>query len=238
MLTVLPLFSTIVSFVFAAAVFAQWVSRRKAHQLVWTLGLLAYGIGAGTEYVTVGGQWSDLVYRLWYLFGAVLVAAYLGMGTVYLLSRQNKKVAHIVMAILALASLYAIFKVFTAPVNLAAVLNPTRFTGEAMPGDVRLLTPLFNVFGTITLAGGALYSAWIFWRKRIMPQRMVSCVLIAVGAIFPAIGGTSLRLGNPNLFFLMEFLGVAVIFIGFLANSEIVATRLTAGTSQAHLQSS
>jgi hypothetical protein len=31
----------------------------------------------------------------------------------------------------------------------------------------------------------------------------------------------------------MEFLGVTVIFVGFLANSEIVASRFTARTSPA-----
>lgn len=223
--TVLPLLSTVISFVFAAAVFAQWLSRRKPYQFVWTLGLLAYGISAGCEFIVGMQGWSDLVYRLWYLIGAIYVAAYLGMGTVYLLA--PRKVAHIVMAVLVLASLYAVFKVFTAPINLDLLSGSERISGAAMPNDVRLLTPMFNVYGTLGLVGGAIYSAWVFWRKRIMPQRLVSCVLIAIGGILPAFGGTLLRFGIPDAFLLLEFLGVAIIFVGFVANSEIIASRLT-----------
>ena len=41
---------------------------------------------------------------------------------------------------------------------------------------------LENVYGTVTLVGRALCSTWIFWRKRILPYRVQSNVLIAVGA--------------------------------------------------------
>lgn len=29
---------------------------------------------------------------------------------------------------------------------------------------VRLTTPFFNIYGLLTLVGGALYSAYLFWR--------------------------------------------------------------------------
>ncbi len=41
-------------------------------------------------------------FRLWYLFGAILVAAWLGQGTVYLLARR--RIAYRCMAVLAVAS--------------------------------------------------------------------------------------------------------------------------------------
>lgn len=224
MTAILPLLSTIVSVVFAGATFSQWLSRRKPYQLVWTLGLLMYGLGAGSEYVAAVWGLSDPVYRLWYLAGAILVAAYLGMGTVYLLAPRNY--AHAAMAILVLGSIYAAYKVFGARIDLQLLPGgPTGISGVAMPGDVRLLTPLFNIFGTVGLVGGAAYSAWVFWRKRILPRRMVSCILIAVGGVLPAFGGTLMRFGIPELFFLMEFLGVSVIFAGFLVNTEILALR-------------
>jgi len=232
MSSILPLLSTVVSIVFAGATFSQWLARRKPHQIVWTLGLLMYGLGAGSEYVA--GVWglSDLVYRLWYLAGAILVAAYLGMGTVYLLA--PRKYAHVVMAVLILGSIYAAYKVFGASVNLQLLPGGTAgISGVAMPSDVRLLTPLFNVFGTVGLVGGAAYSAWVFWRKRILPRRMASCILIAVGGILPASGGTLMRFGVPELFFLTEFLGVSIIFVGFLVNTEILAFRATRGSATA-----
>lgn len=86
---VLPLLSSLASFVFAGLVLDQWRRRRRSFQLVWAAGLAWYGIGAGTEFVGSAYGWSEPLYRTWYLFGALLVAAYLGAGTVYLLSRSG-----------------------------------------------------------------------------------------------------------------------------------------------------
>ncbi len=91
-----------------------------------------------------------------------------------------------------------------------------------MPQGIRLMTPLFNTFGTVALVGGAIYSAWVFWRKRILPHRVTSNILIAVGAILPAFGGIHIRfVGSPALFYVSEFLGVVIIFAGFLRSREV-----------------
>lgn len=86
---VLPLLSSLVSFVFFGLVLAQWVERRRSFQLVWAIGLLWYGISAGTEFLGGATGWSEPLYRTWYLIGAFFVAAYLGMGTIYLLGRTR-----------------------------------------------------------------------------------------------------------------------------------------------------
>ncbi len=214
---IIPLISCIVSFVFAVTVLDQYFARRKPYQLVWAIGLFMYTIGAGTEFWT--GVWGiDLIaYQLWYLFGAILVAAYLGMGTLYLLTRR--KTAHIIMAILLVASIYSAFRVFTANIDLTGMQT---LTGGVMPADVRILTAILNTFGTVALVGGALYSAWIFWRRRILFNRMIANILIAFGAILPAIGGSNLTVGGSiRVFFIFELLGIIIIFIGFLRTKEV-----------------
>ena len=86
--TVLPLGSSLLSLVFAAMVFDQWRQSRRSFQLVWAVGLLWYGISAGTEFLGSAFGWSPGLYRAWYLIGAFYVAAYLGMGTIYLLAKS------------------------------------------------------------------------------------------------------------------------------------------------------
>jgi len=86
---VLPLLSSLTSFLFAALVLAQWRGRRRSFQLVWALGLLWYGISAGTEFWGSAFGWSEPLYRTWYLIGAFYVAAFLGLGTVFLLARTR-----------------------------------------------------------------------------------------------------------------------------------------------------
>src|SRR5438132_917381 len=86
---VLPFLSSLLSFAFAAAVLAQWSRRHRAFQLVWAVGLLWYGISAGTEFLGSAFGWSEPLYRAWYLIGAFFVAAYLGAGTIVLLARTR-----------------------------------------------------------------------------------------------------------------------------------------------------
>ncbi len=217
--SILPLLSSIVSLAFAVTVLDQFFAHRKPYQLIWAIGLFMFFISTGTEFWA--GTWglNQAIYRLWYLFGAIFVAAYLGMGTLYLLT--PRRIAHIIMTILLVVSLYAAFRVFTASIDLSAISN---LSGQAMPQGVRLMTPFFNTFGTVALVGGAIYSAWVYWRRRLMPHRVVSNILIAVGAILPALGGTLERFGvsptiaRPSL----ELLGIIIIFVGFLRSREVL----------------
>lgn len=214
---IMPLISAIVSFVFAVTVLDQFFARRKPYQLVWTIGLFLYFISTGSEFWTEVWGLNETVYRLWYLTGAILVAAYLGMGTLYLLARR--RVAHIIMAVLLVASIYAVFRVFTLSLDMSTIHY---LSGRPMPDDVRLMARLFSNFGAIALVGGAIYSALVYWIRRLMPHRVVSNILIAVGALLPAVGGIGMRVGWPLwLFYLLELLGIIIIFIGFLRNREV-----------------
>ena len=102
---VLPLLSSGLSFIFAAMVADQWLRRRQPYQLVWTVGLLWYGISAGTEFLGSAFGWSEPLYRTWYLVGAFGVAAYLGLGTIYLLNRT--RFGYFVAVSFALAGLFS-----------------------------------------------------------------------------------------------------------------------------------
>ncbi len=86
---VLPLTSSLLSFVFALFLLDQWLERRRPYQLIWTVGMLWYGISAGTEFVGGAFGWSEPLYRAWYLTGAVWVAGWLGLGTMYLLAKTR-----------------------------------------------------------------------------------------------------------------------------------------------------
>jgi len=86
---VLPLGSSILSLIFAVFLADQWLERRRPYQLIWAIGMLWYGISAGTEFLGGAIGWSEPLYRIWYLIGAVWVAGWLGLGTVFLLGRTR-----------------------------------------------------------------------------------------------------------------------------------------------------
>ena len=73
--TVLPFVSAAVSFVFAALVFRRYALKRGPHLLLWGIGMTMYGVGGFCEGYFGAFGWNPLVFRLWYLFGAMLVAA-------------------------------------------------------------------------------------------------------------------------------------------------------------------
>jgi len=223
----IPILSTIVTFAFAAAVLARWRYRKGPHLLLWGLGLVWYGLGTLSE-VFLAFTFSPWVLKLWYLSGAVLTAAWLGQGTVYLLVRK-RGIANILMGILGFASLAALVLLLLAPITPAAANFHPSLPVSAQYKDILtrggvviLLTVLLNIYGTITLVGGAIYSAFLFWRKHILVQRMLGNILIAAGAMMPAVGGSFLRAGLPDILYLSEFLGVVIMYGGFML---AIATR-------------
>jgi hypothetical protein len=321
---VLPLGSSVLSFAFAAMVFDQWWQRRKAFQLVWAIGLLWYGISAGCEFIGGAFGWSEPLYRAWYLIGAFFVAAYLGAGTIYLLSKTRfgyfagatvlfggllsllfshanakgsdvplypgsatagtvafviaaiggiaiiaatavrpRVAAHIAMSVLVIGSIAVAYMTLTA--SLAApgwAVDPVTHVpvGTAFPGYVRVLTGPFNIAGALCLVFGAIYSAYVYMPKRkvlrakvktpVVAQlyggaavavnlvastptaasallkgrvnsRVPATILIALGAFIPGVTSGLNRFGVTWSFFLGEFLGVLLIFAGFLVSEEV-----------------
>lgn len=228
----LPILSTIITFIFAAAVFNRFRVRHGAHLLFWGIGLVLYGIGTLTEVVMLF-TYNELALKLWYLSGAMLTAAWLGQGTVNLLVRRQR-IAPTLNIILLLVSLLALVLIAMAPVtSAAATYNPAQPLSSqykeilTRPGLVVLLTILLNTYGTFTLVGGAIYSAYIFWRKRVLFNRMVGNVFIAAGALMPAIGGTFIKMGLPDFLYLSEFLGVILMYFGFLQATVPVQVKST-----------
>jgi hypothetical protein len=321
---VLPLGSSVLSFVFAAMVFDQWLQRRHSFQLVWAIGLVWYGVSAGCEFVGSAFGWSQPLYRTWYLIGAFFVAAYLGAGSIYLLRKsrfgyfagvtvliggtlsllfshlsargthtplypgagtagtvafvvalvggiaiiaatalRRPLAAHIFMGVLVVGSLAAAYLVFTAALpapGWALDAGTHAPVGSAFPGYVRVLTGPFNIAGALCLVFGAIYSAYVYMPKRkvlrakvktpVLAQlygaaavavnmvaslpgavvallagklnsRVPATILIAAGAFIPGVTSGLNRFGVTWSFFLGEFLGVLLIFAGFLVSEEV-----------------
>ena len=317
---VLPFLTSTLSFVFAALVVDQWMRRRQPYQLVWALGLLWYGISAGTEFIGGAFGWNEGLYRAWYAFGAFGVAAYLGLGTVFLLNRTRfgyfvattfwlaallsflvanryardgepasglvvaavvalslvagvavaiatrrpaRAMGQVAAAFLVPGSMVAAVLAFTVPLaGPGFAIDPSTGApiGAAFPSDIRILTPPFNIVGAFALVLGAAYSAYIFMPKRrvvragdrggligvvtrgiavpvnfvaslpltwrslkagTLNSRVPATLLIALGGFFPSIADGLTRFGITWGLFVGQFIGVLLIFIGFLVSIEV-----------------
>ncbi len=231
MAALLPGLTSILALVFAFLLLDQWRDRRHGFQLVWMFGMLWYGIGAGAEALAALGGWNETLYRTWYLTGAVWTAAWLGLGTAYLLGRTRFGYTYAVLlllsglvalmirtspnyagagplpllyligavilalaigvesyfandtwprfaagAIVGVTLLSVVLMVATPPLPApgyaldAATGQPV---GDAMPGYLRLLTPVMNIPGAMALLLGAVFSAYVFMpKKRVLPYSL------------------------------------------------------------------
>jgi len=213
MITVgIPLAAAVISLAFAVVVYWRFAIRRGVHSLIWGIGLTFYGLGALCEVVYQLGGWDPWVFRLWYLSGAFLGAAYLGQGTIYLL--MKKRWADILMIVLVLGSIYAAAQLALTQPD-PTLMTPGELSGHALPRNLRLLTIPFNTYGTLGLVGGALFSAWLFWRKRVLIHRVMGNILIAAGGLLPAFAGVLSRIGVPRALYVGILFGAVVMFFGF-----------------------
>jgi len=220
---ILPFISTAIMLGFTLFVLQRYTVRRAPHFLFWGLGLAMFGAGSFAEaYLSLA--WNRWVFFAWYFFGAVLNAGWIGHGTVYLLFR--KRWVHGLTVILVLGSLVALGLMLQVMPKLDAsqfttakpISEQYRFIMPAVKdgATVRLTTPFFNIYGLITLVGGALWSAYLFWRKRVLPNRVIGNVLIAAGALSIGFASVLTRLGYGSLLYAGELVAAALMFAGFL----------------------
>ncbi len=237
---VIGLLTTIVSGVFAWSVLSRFRARGGAHLLMWGLGLVLYFIGGLTETILNFG-WNDAAFRLWYWSGAIMVAAVLAQGTLHLLVRRPyvATVTSVIIGIIGFVSLAWVFSIPLDVTHFTPAGDVSKFLTESyraiLPDSAvrRILPPILNAYGTVVLVGGAIYSSLLFLRKQIMPNRVLGNVLIAIGGLLPALGGSVIKLAETapeisaagsTLKYLGIFFGVVLLYLGFqLATSHAPA---------------
>jgi hypothetical protein len=210
--TVVPAITATVAAVFALVVLRQYSGHRKAYQLVWATGFAMFAVAAFAGYLARSGGTTETEYRVFYLLGAILNVAWLGLGTIYLLARRSW--ANAGLALVVVLSVVAMFAVWTTPVNVAAAADSGKgFPDGSLP---RVLAGVGSGVGSIVLIGGALWSAWVFLRKRHNGRRAIANVVIALGVIIVAAGGTATFTGASGVLELANLVGLSVMFVGFL----------------------
>ncbi len=212
----IPIATTVVAVIFAITVLTRFRRRGGPHLLWWGLGMITYAAGTLTESWTTLFGWNELVFRLWYVTGALLGGAPLAQGTAYLL--WSRKTANRLAIVLVIVIAVAAIAAFSVPVNHALV-EPHRLSGKVFAAQwVRAFSPFINTYAAAVLIGGAIWSAVRYWREqgRTALRRVAANVAIAVGGILPGIGGGFTRLGHVEVLYVTELLGLLLIFTGYL----------------------
>jgi hypothetical protein len=217
-----PLFVAAVSLAFAAMVLRQWSSRRRPQQLIWGVALVMAAV-ASLAYAGFLADGSAGLFRLYYVFGALMMAAYLGMGSLYL--ALDRRIANVILAVVTVISVLGAVLIFTSPIDAAALHNVEQHGG---PGTGVLTSGLWvaplvvlNIFGAAAVIAVAIFSAVKVLQRQAPTRFAIANVIIAAGTGIISEAGTAARLGSPNNFWVTMAVGWFVIFAGFLMTTNL-----------------
>jgi hypothetical protein len=213
----IPILTTVLAICFAPIVFRRWQLRKPApHLFWWSMGIALYGVGTFTEGFTTLFGWNEVVFRSWYISGALLGGWPLAQGTVYLMF--ERRTATIMASIVGTVVVAGAIAVLLSPID-ASLVEPHRLTGRVMEWQqARLFSPFVNLYAAIFLIGGAALSAWRYRVDPSLRHRFIGNCYIAVGALLPGIGGTATRMGYTEVLYVMELIGITLIWIGYTYN--------------------
>lgn len=211
-----PIITTLVGLAFATELWKHWRRKPAATYLLWWfLGIATYVAGTVTESLTALLGWHAAIFRAWYITGALLGAAPLAQGSVYLL--LPKRVANAMAVLFVSTVLVASTFVILSPLNLAhESVAAGRLTGRVLEWAwVRRFSPFLNSYAALFLIGGAVYSALKYRAVPNAEGRVRGNWLIAIGTLLPGIGGTATRYGHTEVLFVTELIGLLLVWWGY-----------------------
>lgn len=252
----LGVIATGVATVFALSMFRRYRVRGGKHHAAWGVSMAMFAAASAALTAGLAFGWNSEIFKVYYLFGAILNVPYLGLGNVYLL--WGDRAGYIGQLILGAFLVASVVTILTAPVSnppsgreipsgkevYASESHPVLPAGceDERPPDclafvrrdpIAVLPRVFavfgNIFGTLMVVGSTIISAIRFLRRRktdpFAGRLALGNILIALGVMIVASGGTSARFGTTSILPLTLAAGVSVIYSGFRAASK----KLTAG---------
>src|SRR5579872_158686 len=115
-MVVFPVLVVVLNGIFAGLLLSQFAKGKRPQQAAWAAALIL-GLFAALFYLLFLGSNDETVYfKLYYLSGGLLMAAYLGLGSVYL--HVGRRAGDILALLLIAASLLAAGFLFSAPIDM------------------------------------------------------------------------------------------------------------------------
>ena len=199
----------------------DYLARPRPHAAVWAAAFAAYALATGSlAWATLFG-WTPAVYRVFYLFGAIVNVPLLAVGSVYLLFGESKGRAAATVA--SVVVILGAFAVLLAPVDTSGlgaavpagsdVYAKTFTAGNANLPSPRIFAGVAGGVAAIVVIGLAVFSAVRWWRRN--PRLAKGNVLIAVGTLFPTLAGSMTALGEAGGLAASLLAGIATLWWGY-----------------------
>jgi hypothetical protein len=226
-----PVINVIVTGLFAGVVLSQYLRRHRQYQLYWTIALTMAFV-ATLSYVCMilvqpTSSVGVLLFHFYYILGGALMPAWLGLGSIALISRP--RVTYICLTVLYILSALATFLIFFASIDISklSMIAGTPGTGILQTGPWLITIILNNTLGVLAVVGVAIYSGWKLLRRQSHTagfqtyHLVLANVLILVGDLTNGAAGSLARfLGVQSLFWAIMAVGWIIFFVGVLYTSR------------------
>ena len=224
--------ASLIACAFALSSMDRWLRRRAPHDLAWTVAMALFAVASLGLWWAESTGWTMLVFRIFFLCGAVLNVAWLSLGTVYLLA--GKRPGDITRAWLIALTGFATGVIATSPAKATIVASEFPIGREVFGIFPRILAAVGSGVPALIIIMGALFSTWRVLRKKsptlsnvvqrhlISPRRLaVGNLLITAGTLTLSASGTLAgRFGKDRAFAITLLIGVCILFLGFLVASN------------------
>ncbi len=186
----------------AGALAGRWRARRAPELLAWAASLVAYAAATGALAWGAAYGWGEAAFRVYYLFGGLLTAALLGLGSLLLTGRRW--VIPVALVYVGLALGVAVAEPLTEPVRGTSIPEAQEHL-DVFPA--RVLAVAGNSVGTLAVLVVALRS---------IRRRPLGNALIVGGVALAALGSALAGLGAAET---AGFAAAAVLLLygGFVA---------------------
>lgn len=158
----------------------RWRTRRAPQLGVWAASLLAYAVASAALAWGGASGWDDATFRAYYLFGGLLTAPLLGVGSLLLAGQRWAAPLGLVYAGLAVG--IALAEPLTAPVSGESIPDAQEHL-DFLPA--RLVAILGNTLGTLAVVAVAL----LMFRRRPLGNALILAG-VAVAAVGSGLAGT------------------------------------------------
>lgn len=205
---------------FTGELFVSWRSRRRLHAEIWTWAFGAYALATWALVVGLAFGWTSFSFRSFYFFGAIANIPLLAAGSVAL---ANERAGRAVLRVTTLWIVLGFFATFLAPfvgalpeIGIPEGSEVFGFTfaidALTLPGP-RMFAAISGALGTVVVVGLALATAVRVRRKNAQLAR--GNLLIVVGVLVPALGGSLTALGESAALSVSLAVGISLLWWGY-----------------------
>jgi hypothetical protein len=200
---------SVVAFVLAMLVLLRFRKERRACHLYWGVGLFLVFVTLVEEAVLDIGVWSQLLIQSYLILVAVLVGI-LSLGSAELsLSGRWRALWFGYIGVMS-AALVILGLMVSVPSSIVV----DGVVSGLPPPSIEVLSSLITVPGALLLIVSSLYGA--------IRQRRLNLLYIALGTAVISAAGALYLVSLPVTLYYAEFVGVVLLFLGFVKIPRLV----------------